>query len=802
MLGIIYGLWVGACLGLTIGAFLFRVAVRQRSYARLDVSADFDDSIPEPSTGRHVKKKLTKLLNFTAEWVRMPDYERLIWFNQTINTLWPHIGKVMYKQALAQAGPALKDVCRMVPMGILESVDIEKLELGDSPVRIGGLKVYDTQEDNLIMETPIMFGSKMIVRVSVKLRVPGTGYAIRLPVELKNLQMRTIVRITASPLTETLPCVGGVSVTLLKAPYWDAQFRIADSVDWLACPLLHEAVQYSVKRAIETLIVYPNKMDFPIMENFGISPPPVGMLEVKVCRAAGLINSDFLGKSDPYCEIYVRHERVLRTRMISNDLNPVWDQTFHFLVDDIDTQSLNIEVKDDDMGFDDDTLGAVELQLDEAECCRKPREWVPVQAQLLEANSAGIISDAKTLLRQGPGVAKKLKPQLGNKKKREAKKERKAALREENGAFGMIWLEMKYQPFVSQDKLEQINKEQEKQQREQKQENDKAIEDDGDSKEHEKYGKFGKKKDQVQTDIKSMRGVLTVNVIRGRDLEYKEANEVDPYVRLTLFDPERGGTESFRTTVQVNDATPRWNEKFDFIDIPASSYLTATIYDKASMLQSRKLLKPWQQKDDKKLGYVRIAIDEVARNKDLKDEWPLLDADKGDLILSLHWQRVILQDPSMEEEEFDWRRQQAIADRYKQRKADLQLREAANGRTNAVAPGQLQSRPVESAVQPATAYHSAPYTTGFTTNGFPAVGPHDQGVHGLSQIQETHTVSTSEMRPVISSEARPMPVKAMRPVPFSAANPEGRKVSGYIDDKGQSTIHDDSEGTFVYGPQK
>lgn len=28
-----------------------------------------------------------------------------------------------------------------VPMGILESVDIEKLDLGESPLRIGGLKV-------------------------------------------------------------------------------------------------------------------------------------------------------------------------------------------------------------------------------------------------------------------------------------------------------------------------------------------------------------------------------------------------------------------------------------------------------------------------------------------------------------------------------------------------------------------------------------------------------------------------------------------------------------------------------------
>lgn len=40
-------------------------------------------------------------------------------------------------------------------------------------------------------------------------------------------------------------------------------------------------------------------------------------------------------------QVNVREERVLRTRTINNDLNPTWDQTFHFLVDSIDSQSLS-----------------------------------------------------------------------------------------------------------------------------------------------------------------------------------------------------------------------------------------------------------------------------------------------------------------------------------------------------------------------------------------------------------------------------------------------------------------------------
>lgn len=60
-----------------IGSFLFRAAIHKRSFARLDYSADFDDSIPEPVTQGHVSKKLKTIMGFTDEWVRMPDYQRV-----------------------------------------------------------------------------------------------------------------------------------------------------------------------------------------------------------------------------------------------------------------------------------------------------------------------------------------------------------------------------------------------------------------------------------------------------------------------------------------------------------------------------------------------------------------------------------------------------------------------------------------------------------------------------------------------------------------------------------------------------
>jgi hypothetical protein len=37
-----------------------------------------------------------------------------VWFNHVIKTLWPHIGKVVFKQAVEQAGPQLDAICKQV----------------------------------------------------------------------------------------------------------------------------------------------------------------------------------------------------------------------------------------------------------------------------------------------------------------------------------------------------------------------------------------------------------------------------------------------------------------------------------------------------------------------------------------------------------------------------------------------------------------------------------------------------------------------------------------------------------------
>lgn len=71
---------------------------------------------------------------------------------------------------------------------------------------------------------------------------------------------------------------------------------------------------------------------------------PQGNLTVTVLRANNLKNKELIGKSDPYVVVYIRPLFKVKTKVIENNLNPVWNQTFELIAEDKETQSLIIEV--------------------------------------------------------------------------------------------------------------------------------------------------------------------------------------------------------------------------------------------------------------------------------------------------------------------------------------------------------------------------------------------------------------------------------------------------------------------------
>ncbi|KAL3362851.1 hypothetical protein AABB24_012254 [Solanum stoloniferum] len=88
-----------------------------------------------------------------------------------------------------------------------------------------------------------------------------------------------------------------------------------------------------------------------------------GVLSVTVISAEDLAPTDLMGKADPYVVVTMKKtETKNKTRVVPESLNPVWNQTFDFVVEDGLHDMLILEVWDHDT-FGKDYMGRCILTL-------------------------------------------------------------------------------------------------------------------------------------------------------------------------------------------------------------------------------------------------------------------------------------------------------------------------------------------------------------------------------------------------------------------------------------------------------
>lgn len=142
-----------------------------------------------------------------------------------------------------------------------------------------------------------------------------------------------------------------------------------------------------------------------------------------------------------------------------------------------------------------------------------------------------------------------------------------------------------------------------------------------------------------------LKGILTLTLVQARNLTAD--GQVDPFVELALFDPATAEVKKQWSATWNNEPNPKWGEKFDFVNISATSLLTVTVWDKKGMLESvATAVKGLTLKRSmtEKIGVLRLRVDEIARNRRIKDEWALQETQKGDITLQLEWWPVALDD--------------------------------------------------------------------------------------------------------------------------------------------------------------
>uniref|UniRef100_A0A0C9RPX0 TSA: Wollemia nobilis Ref_Wollemi_Transcript_28284_2185 transcribed RNA sequence n=1 Tax=Wollemia nobilis TaxID=56998 RepID=A0A0C9RPX0_9CONI len=342
----LFGFGAGVTIGVVVGYFLF-------IYFQ---PTDVKDPQIRP-IGELDSKSLEELLPEIPLWVKNPDYDRVDWLNMFIREMWPYLDKAICMKVKDTTKPMID---QYVEKFKLESIEFETLTLGTLPPSIQGIKVYDTQEKEMIIEPALKWAGNPNIIVAVK------AFGLRATVQLVDLQVFAIPRITLKPLVPTFPCFAKILVSLMEKPHVDFGLKLLGG-DLMAIPGLYRMVQEIIKEQVGNLYLWPKTLEVPVLDDQRSMHKPVGMLHVKVVRATNLRKKDLMGKADPYVKLKLMGERLpsKKTTFKTSNLNPEWNEEFTFVVKDPEIQALELNVFDWEKVGSHDRMGMNVIPLKE-----------------------------------------------------------------------------------------------------------------------------------------------------------------------------------------------------------------------------------------------------------------------------------------------------------------------------------------------------------------------------------------------------------------------------------------------------
>ncbi|CAA6663224.1 unnamed protein product [Spirodela intermedia] len=285
-----FGFGTGISIGIVIGYYLF-------IYFQ---PTDVKDPVVRPLVEQDTKT-LQRMLPEIPLWIKtLISTEYIDWLNKLLETMWPYLDKAISKTAKEIAKPIIAENTAKFK---IDSVEFETLTLGTLPPTFHGMKVYTTDEKELIMEPSFKWAGNPNITVVVK------AYGLKATVQLVDLQVFAIPRITLKPLVPSFPCFANIIVSLMEKPHVDFGLKLLGA-DVMAIPGLYRVVQEIIKDQVANMYLWPKTLEVPIMDPSKAMKRPVGILHVKVVRALKLKKKDLLGKSDPYVKLKLTEEKL------------------------------------------------------------------------------------------------------------------------------------------------------------------------------------------------------------------------------------------------------------------------------------------------------------------------------------------------------------------------------------------------------------------------------------------------------------------------------------------------------------
>lgn len=344
--------------------------------------------------------------------------ESVEWVNTFLGVLW----KLINPEMLSPIADTIEDIMQASLPSIVENVRIAEIDQGSNPLRILSIRalpddhvtnlkenIHESNKKNkdpqeaaaaeeggsyYNMEASFAYHAKpsgasasskaqnMHMHLFFYLGVKGLfGLPFPVFVELSELVGTVRLRFQMSPEP---PFMQEATFSLVGLPHVKVSCMpmVKRGVDILNLPVISNFVNSAIRTAT-SLYAAPKSMtlDLGMMlkgDDIAKNTQALGIIWVRIHRATGLSiqdrrgkwNKDGNGGSDPYINLsFSKYGKPMYcTRVITNDLNPLWEEAAGLLVTPElikADENLSVELWDSDRNTADDIVGKVELSIRE-----------------------------------------------------------------------------------------------------------------------------------------------------------------------------------------------------------------------------------------------------------------------------------------------------------------------------------------------------------------------------------------------------------------------------------------------------
>ncbi|NXB88457.1 ESYT3 protein, partial [Vidua chalybeata] len=353
------GSWVLLALALWLCWGLNRRGKRDRLAAAFALLENEREAVCRGLAARHL-----------PAWVHFPDVERVEWLNKVLVQAWPYFGTIMEKTFKEVLEPKIR--AKSVH---LKTCTFTKIHFGEKCPRINGIKAYTKEIDRrqVTLDLQICYIGDCEIHMDIS----------KFNLGVKGVQLYGTLRVILEPLLTDAPFVGAVTLFFMQKPHLEINW--AGMSNLLDVPGINVMSDSLIQDFIAARLVLPNRITVPLKKNMNIAhlrfPVPQGVIRVHLLEAENLVQKDnFLGairgKSDPYALLRVGTVQY-RSKTVSRDLNPIWNETFEFVVHEVPGQDLEVDLYDEDPDKDD-FMGSLLISLVDVMNDRIVDEWFPL----------------------------------------------------------------------------------------------------------------------------------------------------------------------------------------------------------------------------------------------------------------------------------------------------------------------------------------------------------------------------------------------------------------------------------------